>query len=141
MTNNNELEQKRKFLQQQALAILKLAQTPNTALACLHQINTIGGTSEKTFQAVQNRIVTDQDVLGAYHAIAMAQHTSDLPFDVPILLDILYNYADADLLFRTLRLFKNQPRIAEPIPRICQAIQNTNEQNVITKMHEFLQKK
>lgn len=136
-----DLAQKREFLQQQAEKILALAQTPNTALACLHQINTVGGTSEKAFQAVQNRIETDQDVFGAYHAIAMAQHTSDLPFDVPILLDILYNHADADLLFRTLRLFKDQPKIAEPIPTICQKIREREDQTIIYQMDEYLTQK
>lgn len=136
-----DLTQKREFLQQQAEKILEIAQTPNTALACLHQINTVGGTSEKAFQAVQNRIETDQDVFGAYHAIAMAQHTSDLPFDVPILLDILYNHADADLLFRTLRLFKDQPKIAEPIPTICQKICECGDSLVIQQMTEYLEQR
>lgn len=142
MTNNNDLTQKCEFLQQQALTIIELAETTkNSALNCLHQINTLGGATEKAYKTVQQRIINDQDSLGAYHAIAMAQHTSDLPFDVPILLEILYKFADAELLFRLLKLFKNQPKIAEPIPSICQAIQKTDDQTVIYQMNDYLAQK
>lgn len=142
MTDSNELEKKREFLQQQALIIIELAETTtNSALNCLHQINTLGGTTEKAYKTVQQRIVSDQDTLGAYHAIAMAQHTSDLPFDVPILLGILYKSADAQLLFRLLKLFKDQPKIAEPIPTICQAILDRKDQTVIYQMNDYLAQK
>lgn len=151
MTTNNfdqnieqtdeELAKKREFLQQQAEKIIALADTPNTALHALHQINTLGGTTEKAYKSVQQRIVTDNDTFGAYHAIAMAQQTADLPFDVPVLLEILYNYADAELLFRLLRLFKNQPNIAEPIPSICQKIRECGDSIVIQQMTEYLEQR
>lgn len=137
-----ELEQKRAFLQQQASDIIAIAELQsNSALNCLHKINVLGGTSEKAYKAVQNRIIKDNDPHGAYHAIAMAQNTSDLPFDVPQLVDIVLKNGEAELQFRLLKLFDSQPVSAEPIPTIQQSISATGDKAVISQMNDYLQHK
>ena len=110
------LAQKRAYLQEQAEDIIAIAQLQdNSALNCLHKINVLGGTSEKAYRAVNTRIITDQDPHGAYHAVAMAQSTSDLPFDVPTLVDIVIEQGEPALQLRLLKLFDSQPIAAEPI--------------------------
>lgn len=134
-----ELEQKRAYLQQQAQDIIAIAELQsNSALNCLHKINVLGGTTEKAYKAVQIRIVTDQDPHGAYHAIAMAQKTSDLPFDVPELVELIVAKGEPELQLRLLKLFDNQPVTAEPIPRIRQAILASNDEATIAALNAHL---
>lgn len=134
-----ELEQKRAYLQQQASDIIAIAELQsNSALNCLHKINVMGGTTEKAYTAVQNRIVADSDTHGAYHAIAMAQNTADLPFDVPELVDIILTKGEPELLLRLLKLFDNQPVTAEPIPKIQQSISATDDKAIISQMNQYL---
>lgn len=134
-----ELEQKRAYLQQQASDIIAIAELQsNSALNCLHKINVMGGTTEKAYTAVQNRIVADNDTHGAYHAIAMAQSTSDLPFDVPTLVDLVIEKGEPELLLRLLKLFDNQPLTAEPIPRIRQALSSSGNTAILEQLTQHI---
>lgn len=134
-----ELEQKRAYLQQQAQDIIAIAELQsNSALNCLHKINVLGGTTEKAYKAVQTRIIEDNDPHGAYHAIAMAQKTSDLPFDVPVLVDIILANGEPELQLRLLKLFDSQPVTAEPIPKIRDSITKSGDKNVIDKLNQHL---
>ena len=134
-----ELEQKRAHLQSQANDIIAIAELQsNSALNCLHKINVLGGTSEKAYKAVQNRIVEDNDPHGAYHAVAMAQKTSDLPFEVPELVDIVIAKGEPELQLRLLKLFDSQPVTAEPIPKIRDSIMQSGDQAVIAELNKHL---
>lgn len=134
-----ELAKKRDFLQSQANDIIAIAEhQSNSALNCLHKINVMGGTTEKAYSAVQQRIIDDQDAHGAYHAIAMAQNTPDLPFDVPPLVDLIIDKGEPELQLRLLKLFDNQPVNAEPIPRLRQAILDSGDKAVITSLNIHL---
>lgn len=134
-----QLAQRRAFLQQQAEDIIAIAELQtNSALNCLHKINVLGGTSEKAYKAVNTRIVTDQDPHGAYHAVAMAQLTSDLPFDVPTLVDIVIDKGEPELQLRLLKLFDSQPISAEPIPKIRDSIHQLGDKAVINQLNQHL---
>lgn len=133
-----ELSKKRAYLQQQAIDIIEIAQSPNTALTCLHRINVLGGTTEKAYTAVNERIVADSDAHGAYHVIAMAQSTSDLPFDVPALIGIIKEHGDAELALRLLKLFHSQPLNAEPVSQIVAHIQQSQDTQVVSQLNAYL---
>lgn len=130
------LDEKRIFLQQQALDIIAISELQSqSGLTCLHKIQVLGGTTEKAYKAVQQRILTDNDPHSAYHAIAMAQQTADLPFDVPLLIDVVLQQGTADLWLKTLKLFKQQPAESPPIPELQQAIINTGDTQIIQQMN------
>lgn len=132
-------EARRAKLQRQAQDIVAIATLQShSALNCLHKINVAGGTTEKAYGAVNQRIIDDQDAHGAYHAIAMAQTTPDLPFDVPVLLDIVVAHGDGDLQLRTLKLFDSQPVNAAPITRIEQAILAAGDKPTIDALQAHL---
>ena len=136
---DDELAEKRAFLQQQASDIIAIADLQsNSALNCLHKVNVLGGTTEKAYTAIFNRILLDQDSHGAYHAVAMAQGTSDLPFDVPQLIELIINHGEPELQLRLLKLFDNQPVTTPPIPKIKQAILTSENKQVIAKLHQHL---
>ncbi|MFW2177376.1 MULTISPECIES: hypothetical protein [unclassified Moraxella] len=137
-----ELEKKRTHLKQQAEAIITLAESQtNSALNCLHKINVLGGTTEKAYTAVQQRILQDQDAHGAYHAIAMAQSTSDLPFDVPKLIEVVLQHGEPALQFRLLKLFDTQPLTAPPLPQLIEAIQTADDGVTVEALQQYLQTK
>lgn len=136
MTEQQTLDEKRIFLQQQALDIIAIAELQSqSGLTCLHKIQVLGGTTEKAYKAVQQRILADNDPHSAYHAIAMAQQTADLPFDVPLLIDVVLQQGTADLWLKTLKLFKQQPAESPPIPELQQAIINTGDTQIIQQMN------
>lgn len=141
-TDTEALEQKRTHLQQEAQDIILIAESQsNSALGCLHKINVLGGTTEKAYRAVQQRIITDDDIHGAYHAIAMTQQTPDVPFDVPVLVDLILqsNHADKNpLLLRLLKLFDRETVETPPIPKIKQAILATQDTALIEQLHQHL---
>lgn len=136
------LAQKREYLQREASDIVAIAEhQTNSALNCLHRINVMGGTTEKAYAMVQQRIVDDQDTHGAYHAIAMAQTTADLPFDVPLLVALVVNKGDPELQLRLVKLFDTQPVTASPIPQLRQAILASGDRAVIEQLNAHLQLK
>lgn len=139
---NDELEQKRTKLQQSANDIIMIADNQsNSALNCLHKIQVLGGTTEKAYQAVQQRILTDGDIHGAYHAVAMVQQTPDLPFDVPKLVEMVLQSHDNDrkpMLLRLLKLFDREVITAPPIPELKQAIEATDDKALIAELEQHL---
>lgn len=109
MTQKQTLDEKRIFLQQQAEDIIAIAESQsNSASICLHKIYALGGTTEKAYIAVQQRILADNDAQSAYYAIALCQQTADLPFDVSLLVDVVVEYGSIDLLQKLLKLFQQQ---------------------------------
>lgn len=140
----SNLEQKRAYLQQQADDLILIAQSQsNSSLNILHKINVLGGTTEKAYQAVEQRIIRDQDTHGAYHAIAMTQQTPDLPFDVPTLVDLILdtpmdNTEKAPLLLRLIKLFDREQIDSPPIPQIKQAIIDTGDTVIIEALEQHL---
>lgn len=140
--SDSELEQKRTRLQTAANDIILIAEhQTNSALNCLHKIQVLGGTTEKAYQAVQQRIVTDGDIHGAYHAVAMVQQTPDLPFDVPKLVEMVLDSSDSErnpMLLRLLKLFAREPLTSPPIPELKQAIEATGDTHLITQLQQHL---
>lgn len=140
--SHEALEQKRTKLQQAANDIILIAEhQSNSSLGNLHKIQVLGGTSEKAYQAVQHRILTDGDIHGAYHAVAMVQQTPDLPFDVPTLVDMIITSSDKDrnpMLLRLLKLFDREALISPPIPELRQAIEATGDKALIAELEQHL---
>ena len=68
----------------------------------------------------------------------MAQSTSDLPFDVPTLVDIVIEQGEAALQLRLLKLFDSQPIAAEPIPKIRDSINQLGDKAVIAQLNQHL---
>lgn len=136
------LEQKRTYLQQQANDLIMIAENQtHSALTLLHKINVLGGTTEKAYQAVQNRIVEDKDAQGAYHAIALTQQTPDLPFDVPRLVDLILSEKMEDkpaFLLKLLKLFDREQLDSPPIPEIKQAILDSGDTVTIEALNQHL---
>lgn len=140
--SNNTLEQKRTRLQTAANDIIMIADNQsNSALNCLHKIQVLGGTTQKAYQAVQQRILTDGDIHGAYHAVAMVQQTPDLPFDVPKLVEMVLQSHDNDrkpMLLRLLKLFDREVITAPPIPELKKAIEATGDTALIAELEQHL---
>lgn len=139
---NNALEQKRTRLQTAANDIIMIADNQsNSALNCLHKIQVLGGTTQKAYQAVQQRILTDGDIHGAYHAVAMVQQTPDLPFDVPKLVELMLQSDDSErnvMLLRLIKLFDREVITAPPIPELKQAIEATGDTALIAELEQHL---
>lgn len=136
------LEQKRAKLQAIANDVILIAEhQSNSALNCLHKIQVAGGTTEKAYQAVQQRILTDSDIHGAYHAVAMVQSTPDLPFDVPKLVEVVLKSTDSErnpMLLRLLKLFDREVITSPPIPELTQAIEATRDEALIAQLQQHL---
>lgn len=141
-TTDTAIEQKRTKLQNAANDLILIAQSQsNTALNLLHKISVLGGTTEKAYQAVQQRILDDGDIHGAYHAIAMVQQTPDVPFDIPPLVNLILHSQEKDknaLLMRLLKLFDTAPLDAPPIPQIKAAIEATGDTDLIVQFQQHL---
>lgn len=84
-------------LQQISQEIQSLCQTPNTALKAIHLIIQHGGASERAWQAVYQRVMTDSDVDGAYYLASFAQKVEDLPFDGTPLIELVMTRGSDDI--------------------------------------------
>lgn len=84
-------------LQQISQEIQSLCQTPNTALKAIHLIIQHGGASERAWQAVYQRVMTDSDVDGAYYLASFAQKVEDLPFDGTPLIELVMTQGNDDI--------------------------------------------
>lgn len=105
-----------------------------SALKCIHQVTVLKQVTEPTFIAIEQRILTDQDIAGAYHLALLAQQTPDLPIDAKQLIDMVINKGDNT---KRLALLKNLPM--PPVDLIKQKILSSNDDKAIQLMEAYLQ--
>lgn len=74
--------------------ICQLLQTPNTALIAIHRLISYGQITQPALQAIYERVMTDNDVDGAYYLIVLANSNDDLPFDGLPLIELLLKCGD-----------------------------------------------
>lgn len=87
--------------------IIELCQTPHTALQAIHLLIGHNGASESAFRAIYERVMSDQDVDGAYYLATFAQKIDDLPFDGIPLIDLVMNSNDKNM---KLSLIEKMPK-------------------------------
>lgn len=87
--------------------IIKLCQAPHTALQAIHLLIGHNGASESAFRAIYERVMSDQDVDGAYYLATFAQKIDDLPFDGLPLIDLVMNSNDKNM---KLSLIEKMPK-------------------------------
>ncbi|WP_163598686.1 hypothetical protein [Moraxella catarrhalis] len=84
-------------IKQASEQILAICETPNTALQAIHLILRHGGAGELSWQVVYQRVMADEDVIGAGYLIDFAQTAENLPFDVLPLIGLVLNKGDETL--------------------------------------------
>lgn len=126
--------QRRERLKQASAQMIEIANNePHSALKCIHQLNVIGGATESTYTAIEQRILSDQDAAGAYHLALMAQNTPDLPIDVRQLIELVVDKGDNQ---QRLALLKNLP--LPPVEMIEAKIIASNDEQAIEHMQAYL---
>lgn len=122
-------------IQQRSRDIIHIADSePHSALKCIHLLNVAGGATAETFVAIEQRIIADQDVAGAYHLAMLAQTTPDIPIDARQLIELVVTKGDND---KRLSLLKNLP--LPPVDAIRQQIMATDDAAAIAQMSAYLQ--
>ena len=133
-TATDAIERHRERLKQASLQMIEMATNePHSALKCIHQLNVMGGATEKAYAAIEQRILTDQDPAGAYHFALMAQNTPDLPIDVRQLVEVVIDKGDNQ---QRLALLKNLP--LPPVEMIEAKIIASNDEQAISQMQAYL---
>lgn len=84
-------------IQETSQHIIALCQEPNTALQAIHLIISVQGASVGAWQAVYQRVITDNDAQAAYYLVNFAQKIDDLPFDARPLIELILNHGDDTL--------------------------------------------
>ena len=129
------IEKRRKHLKSESTRIIDiLANEPNSALKCIHQLSVAGGATEATYVAIEQRVVADQDPTGAYHLALLAQNTPDLPIDARQLIELVVNKGDNNQL---LALLKNLP--LPPVEVIKAKIIASDDGEAIGQLNAYLQ--
>lgn len=129
------LEKRREQLKKESARIIDIASSePNSALKCIHQLSVAGGATEPTYVAIEQRVVADQDPVGAYHLALLAQNTPDLPIDARQLIELVVNKGDNRQL---LLLLKNLP--LPPVDIIKEQILASDDGDAIGQMNAYLQ--
>lgn len=106
----------------------------HSALKCIHQLSVVGGATEATYIAIEQRIVVDQDPAGAYHLALLAQNTPDLPVDARQLIELVAHKGDNQ---QRLALLKNLP--LPPVGLIKEYILASDDGDAIGQMNAYLQ--
>ncbi|WP_227430522.1 hypothetical protein [Psychrobacter sp. I-STPA6b] len=131
---SHELEQRKKHLQEHSKQLIELANTQaGSALKCIHLLSVVGGATEATYKAIEQRILTDKDTTGAYHLALMAQSTADLPIDARQLIELVITNGD---IMQCLSLLKNLP--LPPVDAIKAKIMDSGDVSAIQAMTEYL---
>lgn len=125
----------RERLKSESARISEMADNePNSALKCIHQLSVAGGATERTYVAIEQRVVADQDATGAYHLALMAQNTPDLPIDARQLIELVVKKGDNQ---QRLALLKNLP--LPPVEMIKEQILASDDGDAIAQMNAYLQ--
>ncbi len=134
-TEQAALEKRREHLKNESTRIIDIANNEaNSALKCIHQLSVAGGATEPTYVAIEQRVVADQDPVGAYHLALLAQNTPDLPIDARQLIELVVKKGDNAQL---LALLKNLP--LPPVDVIKERIVASNDGEAIGQMNAYLQ--
>lgn len=129
------IEKRREHLKNESTRIIEIAgNEPYSALKCIHQLSVVGGATEATYIAIEQRIVADQDSAGAYHLALLAQNTPDLPIDARQLIEMVVNKGDNQ---QRLALLKNL--LLPPVDMIKEQILASNDGDAIGLMNAYLQ--
>ncbi len=91
--------------------IITLCQTPHTALQAIHRLLTKGSIKSRALLAIYQRVLTDQDVDGAYYLAVLAQTIDDLPFDALPLVKMVLNGNDTNSKLALWEKLPNQAKI------------------------------
>ncbi|WP_296403672.1 hypothetical protein [Psychrobacter sp.] len=135
MSSDDKLAQKRQLLEEQSEKIKAIADNETqSSLKCIHLLSVAGGATSETYQAIEQRIITDEDAHGAYHLALMAQSTPDLPIDARKLIELVVNKGQGSQL---LSLLRNLP--VPPVEAIKQRIMSEGDQEVVEQMMAYLQ--
>jgi hypothetical protein len=133
-TEQQVIEQRHDRLKNESTRIIYIAKNePQSALKCIHQLSVIGGATEGTYLAIEQRIMTDQDPAGAYHLALLAQSTPNLPIDVRQLIELVVHKGDNQ---QRLALLKNLP--LPPVDKIKEQILASNDEAAIGQMTAYL---
>lgn len=128
------LEVRRERLKTESARIIDMANSePHSALRCIHQLSVMGGATEPTYLAIEQRIMSDQDAAGAYHLALLAQSTLDLPIDVRQLIELVITKGDNQ---QRLALLKNLR--LPPVDKIKEQILASKEEDAIKQMTTYL---
>ncbi|MGP5212304.1 hypothetical protein [Psychrobacter immobilis] len=134
-TEQAAIEKRREHLKNESTRIIEIAgNEPYSALKCIHQLSVVGGATEATYIAIEQRIVADQDSAGAYHLALLAQNTPDLPIDARQLIEMVVNKGDNQ---QRLALLKNL--LLPPVDMIKEQILASNDGDAIGLMNAYLQ--
>jgi hypothetical protein len=129
------IEKRREHLKNESTRIIEIANSEsNSALKCIHQLSVVGGATEATYIAIEQRIVADQDTAGAYHLALLAQNTPDLPIDARQLIELVANKGDNQ---QRLALLKNL--LLPPVELIKAQILASDDGDAIGQMNAYLQ--
>ncbi|MDN5897872.1 MAG: hypothetical protein L0H35_04335 [Psychrobacter sp.] len=129
------IEKRRERLKAESTRIIDIAgNEPNSALKCVHQLSVVGGATEATYIAIEQRIIADQDAAGAYHLALLAQNTPDLPIDARQLIELVVNKGDNT---QRLALLKNLP--LPPVDMIKEQVLASDDGDAIGQMNAYLQ--
>lgn len=131
---DDKLLQKRQHLEAQSEKIMAIAKEPHSSLKCIHLLSVAGGATSETYSAIEQRIVTDNDISGAYHLALMAQSTPDLPVDARQLIEMVVTKGDNAQL---ISLLKNLP--VPPVEVIKQRLIDSGDENAIAQMTAYLE--
>ena len=128
------LELRRERLKTESARITDLANNEtHSALKCIHQLSVVGGATEATYLAIEQRIMSDQDTAGAYHLALLAQSTLDLPIDVRQLVELIITKGDNQ---QRLALLKNLR--LPPVDEIKKKILASKDEEAIKQMTTYL---
>lgn len=131
---NLDNEKRLKKMKEQSSKIIAIAdQESDSALKCIHLLSVAGGATAETYVAIEQRIMDDKDVAGAYHLALMAQSTADLPIDARALIELVVSEGNNAQL---LSLLKNLP--IPPVEAIKERILASKDSESIDKMEAYL---
>ena len=129
------IEKRREHLKNESTRIIDIAgNEQHSALKCIHQLSVVGGATESTYVAIEQRIVADQDTAGAYHLALLAQNTPDLPIDARQLIELVVNKGDNQ---QRLALLKNL--LLPPVEMIKEQVLASDDGEAIGLMNAYLQ--
>lgn len=77
--------------------IISICNTPYTALQAIHLMMRHGGASQLAWQTLYHRVMSDDDVDGAYYLASFAQKIDDLPFEVLPLVSLVLTKGDENM--------------------------------------------
>lgn len=88
--NNEQLTK----IKQHSDSIVKLCESPNTALQAIHQIVTVGGAGELAWRVVNHRTLADKDITAGLYLLKFLKQLDNLPFEGLPLIEMILKFGD-----------------------------------------------